>query len=135
MTELKGSGSAAAFTARVAYVRRECAGPDWDAYGGTPALDGPCADAAVALAEELNRRGVAWPYVYPTNEGGMSLEWDAGPWAIDVDVNPGEHVTGDATNVVTGAGFDFEVPLAEAVVATLAMLRATEIEIDGTPQE
>jgi len=88
----------AKFIARIAALRKSCGVHGWDHYGAAPLTRAHC-EVVERRVRALVARGIPWPHAYPTDPGGVSIEWTFGPWEISVDIDPGE-IECDATKVI-----------------------------------
>ncbi len=60
-------------------------------------------------------RDLPLPFVCPTPDGGLFLEWTLGPWIASAEVPlPGRRCELQATNTKTAAAVDAETSLADA---------------------
>jgi len=64
--------------------------------------------AAIAVTrvfvDRIERLGVTPPNVYPTPEGGLQLEWTAGPYELSAEVAPDGTISVHSTDAVDGEG-------------------------------
>lgn len=60
----------------------------WDCEQARP-IDPDALELARMAAERLLRAGLSEPEVFPVPDGGVQLEWRAGPLELEVEVEPG----------------------------------------------
>jgi hypothetical protein len=77
---------------------------NWDSYGARP-LD----PAALRTAQEIIEQALTWPApaprIFPVPDGGIQLEWRAGPVELELEIEP----TGSAVFVCDDAAADQEI--------------------------
>ena len=66
-----------------------CLKPGWDSYGADPIAPESIA-AALKLLNEAERRQLPSPWVCPTPDGGVQLEWWVGSRGFEVEAQAGE---------------------------------------------
>lgn len=63
---------------------------DWDGYGATP-IDRRALERARLLVEQGLRSSLPLPALVPVPDGGVQLEWTAGPVELEMEIEPGGH--------------------------------------------
>jgi hypothetical protein len=63
---------------------------NWGGEGDDPITDAAISNA-IRLLYRLYRRGVRRPYIYPTRDGNVQLEWDGGDQYLEVTCSDGYH--------------------------------------------
>lgn len=71
-------------------------GPGWDGYHADPITSG-AVETAVAVVARFSTDLFLPPLIFPLPDGGLQLEWHAGPEAVEIEVDAG----GDAHLLVT----------------------------------
>ena len=62
--------------------------PDWDGYGARPTDRGALV-LAQRIAESLVGLPLPAPRIFPVPDGGVQMEWTAGPVELEFEVEPG----------------------------------------------
>lgn len=88
---------------------------DWDSYGARP-IDPLALRRTQQLVEAVLRASFPIPWVFPVPDGGVQLEWSAGPVELELEIEPGEEafvfVCDDDSS---GQRFDGELPGGEGL--------------------
>lgn len=89
---------------------------DWDGYGAK-VVDAAALGFAQRLIDQLLSEVGRVPSVIPVPDGGVQLEWDAGPIELELEARPGGRaaifICDDES---TGQRFDGELPGDEALL-------------------
>ena len=89
---------------------------DWDGYGAK-AIDTAALGLAQRLIDELLGDVGRVPSVVPVPDGGVQLEWDAGPIELELEVRPGgREAIFICDDEATGQRFDGELPGDESLL-------------------
>lgn len=98
---------------------------DWDGYGALP-VDRQALIFAARLVRDTVQVGLPMPEVFPVPDGGVQLEWTAGPMELELEIEPGARgavFVGDDSR--SGRRFDGELPrdmsLLRQAVSTLGV--------------
>ena len=62
----------------------------------------------------IEHQNLPMPYVYPTLEGGLRLEWDLGNWEVEAEFERNQQILGLAFNLVTDEEQEFNIEWSSA---------------------
>jgi hypothetical protein len=62
----------------------------WDGESGLP-MDQTKLRLTRIIVDQMQRQGMPAPYVYPTELGGLQLEWTHGIFAVSLELKPDDH--------------------------------------------
>ncbi len=65
--------------------------PDWDTYGAHR-VDADALREGQAFVERLLQQPIPVPSIFPVPDGGVQLEWSAGPVELELEFEPGAAV-------------------------------------------
>ena len=61
---------------------------DWDGYGARQ-IDRRALELARVLVWRFLEQGLPVPEIFPVPDGGVQIEWEAGPLELELEVEPG----------------------------------------------
>lgn len=94
---------------------------DWDGEQARP-IDPLALRTASMLARHLMHQRLPEPEIFPVSDGGVQLEWRAGPIELEMDIEPGGVVVFVCDDEQAGQRLDGELP-ADAALLALALAR------------
>jgi hypothetical protein len=82
---------------------------NWDSYGAVPT--NPLAlRRAQLVAERMLTLPLPAPRLFPVPDGGVQLEWSAGPVELELEIQPGGHVVFVCDDTQSNQRIDGELP-------------------------
>lgn len=82
---------------------------NWDGYGARQ-IDRRALERARALVWRLLDQGLPVPEVFPVPDGGVQIEWEAGPLELELELEPGGGTVFVCDDHAINRQFDGELP-------------------------
>jgi hypothetical protein len=82
---------------------------NWDSYGAAP-TDRLALRRAQLFAERMLTLPLPAPRLFPVPDGGVQLEWSAGPVELELEIEPGGHAVFVCDDTQSNQRLDGELP-------------------------